>query len=333
MADTARVRAVPRFLLILGAFVMTAATVAHAQEPVATVTPTATPLVTPTAVPELTPTPTVTSTPAASPTVTATPAADPAVTVTATPSPTATVTATPTATASATATPTAEPRAAATPRPSPTPTAPGDFTGAKLTLCHYTGDPAQLYVAVTISADKFSGFYDNELDVIPAPSEGCDALPGLDLNEVRKRPIRVCHRTGDPTAPYELLEYPAGDLGGHENHRGDLVPAPLGTCPGLDYYAIPTVTPNPTVAPDETPTPTATPDGGGEEGDTGAGTPLPVFQGSMLAFTQGATVPAQQLPFTGFELWLIAAAGLALTLMGLGLRLLAAQPPAVGVTR
>lgn len=37
-------------------------------------------------------------------------------------------------------------------------------------------------------------------------------------------------------------------------------------------------------------------------------------------------------PFTGFDLWLIASAGLGLALMGAGLRALAAQPP-LGVTR
>lgn len=323
MADIARMCAAPRLLVLLGAFLMTAGTVAQAQEPVPTATPTATPVATPTAVatPEATPTAEVTP----DPVLTAEP------TATATATPVATVTPHPAAGVRQDATPTPIP----TPEPSPTATPTPEFTGAALTVCHYTGAAGQPYEAAVIDAGAFDAHFDHELDVIPAPPGGCASI--TDPDRAHDAPVFVCHATGDPDRPFTLAgQYPAGDLGGHEGHEGDLIPAPHRTCPGLDFYGVPTATPTPPAEPTATPTEAPEDDAGdGDDGSRGGGRlgdTLPVFSGAMVAVAQGATAPAPQLPFTGFELWLIASAGLALTLMGLGLRLLA-QPPAVGVTR
>jgi hypothetical protein len=254
-----------------------------------------------------------------------------------TPAPSATPTVAASATPAPTATPTATtaPRQDATPTPEPSPTAtatPG-FTGATLTICHYADG---VYETVQIDAGGFDEHYDHEDDVIPAPSGGCDeaGAGGDDF-------VLVCHATGDEERPFTIVQVPSDEgLGGHERHPGDLIPAPDRTCPGLDFYFVPTPVPTPTATaePSASPEPTATaeptPDDRGGDGDDrdGRGGTLPTFRGSMLTALEQGAAPAQQLPFTGLELWLIAAAGAAMTLMGLGLRLLAAQPP-VGVTR
>jgi hypothetical protein len=58
-------------------------------------------------------------------------------------------------------------------------------------------------------------------------------------------PVAVCHYTGSATAPYVLVEAPAGGAE-HAAHEGDLIPAPAGGCPAT--YQGPQ-------APQETPTP------------------------------------------------------------------------------
>ena len=321
MADIGRMCAAPRLLVLLGAFLMTAVTVAQAQEPVATAVPTATATATPTV--EATPTAEVT----------------PAPTLTATPVATATVTPAPPAEATPAPTPQAEVRQDATPTPTPgvSPTATPEFTGASLTVCHYTGTAGQPYTPAVIDAGAFDAHFDHELDVIPAPPGGCDSI--TDPDRAHDAPVFVCHATGDPDRPFTLAgQFEPGDLGGHEGHAGDIIPAPHRTCPGLGFYAVPTATPSPTAEPTATPTegPGSEDDGdraGAGEGDGAQlGDTLPTFSGVMVTSAPTTAISAQQLPFTGLDLWLIAATGLAMTMAGLGLRLLA-QPPDVGVTR
>jgi hypothetical protein len=246
---------------------------------------------------------------------------------TATPAPTETATPVPTAAAvpvavKRTPQPVRHARAQPTPPPTPTPTPPDQITGASLTLCH-TDDGGQTYVPVTITADQYSGYFDEELDIIPAPPSGCANITDPDL--AADQPVTVCHL--ESNGSYSLHTYRPGDLGGHETHKGDLIPAPNGVCPRSEY-AVPTPTPSATSSPTPRPTatatptrtatPTATPDGGVAPARAGATAPAAV---------SGATSPTpSQLPFTGFDLWLIACAGLGMTLMGAGLRLLAAQP-------
>jgi hypothetical protein len=318
-------------LLAVGLLVLACCAVAFAQDPAPTPTPT--PETTPTAT--ATPTPTPTAMPIA--TLVATPVATETATATATTTATATVTPTATPTASATPgapvaltsrpQPSGRPRAVATPPPDPTPTPPDQFTGASLTLCHYTGDASHPYEAVTITADQFSGYFDEEQDIIPAPQEGCDNI--TDPEAAANEKVTVCHLNHDGT--YTLFTYAPGDLGGHEPDKGDLIPAPRGMCPGADgqYVVAATPTPartaTPTATAAHTATPTATPtaDSGVDPASAGS-TPS---DGTPAAAVNGATSPSE-LPFTGLDLWLIACAGLALTLMGAGLRLIAAAQPA-----
>ena len=283
-------------LVILGLCLLTVTAVSWAEEgPAPTPTPTATPAATST--PEIT----ATATPELSPTPTPSPTPGPTVAPLTDEVPKAVAQATITPTPTATATPEGE-------------------GGAALTLCHYTGDATAPYVAVTIDGDEFSEHYDHEQDLIPAPSSGCATEdPGGQTGD----PETICHATGNPERPFLLLVFPDGDLGGHENHPGDLIPAPDGVCPG-DYYGIPTPTPTaePTATPEETAEPTATaeatatPDDGDVDADD-------LGDEGEAAGTTTATTPAGSLPFTGLELWLLFAAGAGFLLTGTGLRLLA----------
>jgi hypothetical protein len=195
---------------------------------------------------------------------------------------------------------------------------------------------------VVVSADQDSLYFESNDNIIPAPTTGCD---NIDPENLPDEDVTGCHLNGDGT--YTFFSYPTGDLHGHEFHKGDFIPAPNGMCPGSDgEYVLPT----PTAVPTTTATATATPDDGDVEGtDEGdeedEGTDDPCFGGcgeieygnpggtlnALAARTETGAPTPSQLPFTGFDLWLIAVAGLALTMMGAGLRLLA-QPP-VGVTR
>jgi hypothetical protein len=310
-------------LLAVGLLLLAMSAAAFAQDP----TPTPTPEPTPTVVPTVTAEPTAVATEIATPTVA------PTVVPTETAAPT--VTATPAATAEATPVvvatrpqPKRHPRAQPTPPPTPTPTPPDKFTGASLTICHGVEDAnsnLDHWETVTISADQPSGYYDEDFIIVPAPPGGCDSITDPDI-AADNNPVTVCHR--EPSGAYTLHRYPIGDLGGHETHKGDIIPAPSGGCPGSEY-AVPTGTATPTSTPTAKPTATATPKATATpRGQVG---PVVVDHAAPAPAELGATAPAQ-LPFTGFDLWLIASAGLGMTLMGAGLRLLAAQPP-VGVTR
>jgi outer membrane biosynthesis protein TonB len=312
-----RTRRTAKTLVLLGLLLLGMATAAFAQDP--TPTPTPTPTV------EATPVPTVTvaPTPVATEAATAVPTTTPAATATPTPAATATPEATPVAVARRPQ-PRAQAKPAPTPMPEPTPTPPDQMTGASLTLC-VTEDEGQTYSAVTISADQPSGYYDNPYNIIPAPPSGCDDI--TDPDTAANQRVTVCHRHSN--GAYSLHRYEIGNLGGHETHKGDIIPAPAGACPRT-AYSVPTATPTP--ASTRTPQPTATPAPDRTPAPDG-GDVAPASAGGSAPAAAGATSPTPgQLPFTGFDLWLIACAGLGMTLMGAGMRLLAAQPP-LGVTR
>lgn len=158
--------------------------------------------------------------------------------------------------------------------------------------------------------------------------------------------VTLCHATGNPEHPYATVT--VGDAGAleHINHDDDLVPAPADGCPDSPVV-LPEDTPAPTPTPPyvlPTPSPTATPaatprpprdedddqaddeeDGGGVKGAGGGDSPT-------LTASPSATRAADtgDLPMTGAEMWLIAAAGIGFLLSGTGIRLLspaAGRPP------
>ncbi len=108
-----------------------------------------------------------------------------------------------------------------------------------MTICHHTDAG---YVAVVITADQSSPHFDEDADIIPAPSTGCEGI--TDPGQAGRVRVTVCHRNPDGT--FTLHDYDAGDLGGHEGDKGDLIPAPNGVCPNLAGTPTATPTPSPT---------------------------------------------------------------------------------------
>ena len=233
--------------------------------------------------------------------------------------------------------PTRRVRQAATPAPTPpppasTPDPTADFVGAALTFCHTDATDVKSidetdYIAVTVDGGKTSEHYNHSNDIRPAPAGGCASIN--DPDAAARKPLYVCHATGDPEQPYAILGPIARDrVSDHGGHKGDIIPAPRGTCPGLRAYAVPTPSPVPTPYAVATtvattvavPAHTATPDD-----ERPAQVLLPAAAGAAAPGVTPVTV-AEQLPFTGFDLWVIAAAGFGMALAGVGLRLLADAP-------
>lgn len=337
MADTGAVdlaERAARMLIAVGGLVLAMTAVAFAQDVTPVPTPEAAVATTPvpTPVSEATITPTATPSPIATPSLTATPSPSPSPAPSPSPSPSPSPGPGPTVSPS----PPPQDRAAPEPTPEPTPTPPDQFTGAALTICHYTGSG---YVAVTITADQYSPYFDAPNDIIPAPSAGCD---NVDPGSSPDQEVTVCHRNADGT--YTLLRYPPNDLGGHEGDLGDLIPAPAGACPGAAVAPTPTSTPTPSPSPVPSATPTSEPPDNDVLAEATAEptraaraerVSIPAAIARVSAVESGATARAtptpDTLPFTGLDLGLIVGLGFALVLMGAGLRLVAAQP--VGVTR
>lgn len=44
--------------------------------------------------------------------------------------------------------------------------------------------------------------------------------------------ITICHATSSATNPYVQITISVNGLNGHSNHANDIIPAPLGGCPG-----------------------------------------------------------------------------------------------------
>jgi LPXTG-motif cell wall-anchored protein len=149
----------------------------------------------------------------------------------------------------------------------------------------------------------------------------------------------LCHATGNPDAPYELITVPEGGIDAHFGHPDDIIPAPAGGCPGAAAQATPTPTPVPaepvpppptvTPAPDIVPQATATP---ARPRSRPRAQSAPVQTQSeaepLTATSPTIALATGALPATGSEVWLTAAFGLSFLLAGSGLRLLSRRPSA-----
>ena len=59
--------------------------------------------------------------------------------------------------------------------------------------------------------------------------------------------VTLCHATGSETNPYAVITIDENGLHGHDDHEGDIIPAPAGGCPGpTTTTTAPTVTTAPT---------------------------------------------------------------------------------------
>jgi hypothetical protein len=97
-----------------------------------------------------------------------------------------------------------------------------------LTVCHATGDSANPYEELTIvNNDQLNVHSEHPYDLIPAPVNGCPANPVFTNNGK----ITICHATDNQTNPYEEITVSIYGLDGHDQHAGDIIPAPAEGCP------------------------------------------------------------------------------------------------------
>jgi hypothetical protein len=101
----------------------------------------------------------------------------------------------------------------------------------KISICHATG--AGIYVQITVDRNGLNGHGDHAGDMIPAPADGCpsriESFSTPTSSSVPVGKIAICHATSGGS--YELVLVNKGQLGAHESHSQDIIPAPVGGCP------------------------------------------------------------------------------------------------------
>ncbi len=110
------------------------------------------------------------------------------------------------------------------------PTTPAAIVNNSLpfTVCHATDDPANPYEELTIVNNaELNVHSEHPYDIIPAPVNGCPAIPVL----INNGKITICHATDSQTNPYNEITVSVNGLNGHDRHAGDIIPAPAEGCP------------------------------------------------------------------------------------------------------
>jgi hypothetical protein len=96
----------------------------------------------------------------------------------------------------------------------------------EVTFCHVNGNQTDPYDEITVKVNGLDGHGLHEGDVFPiADGAGCPAT----LVSVDK--IMICHATGSVKNPYVLITVDINGLNGHNQHAGDIIPAPAAGCP------------------------------------------------------------------------------------------------------
>jgi hypothetical protein len=225
----------------------------------------------------------------------------------------------------------------------------------KTTLCHSTGSATNPFVTITVSnnAVKAHARHHDGRDIIPAPAEGCpkgadkakDAAPAKpDAAKERGNghaKVTICHATGSETNPFVRITIAEPAVAAHRRHQHgeDIIPAPEAGCPGPAAAAAPAraAEPAPATAPAElraaapsvalvAPATATAP--GGEASLPGTADVLGEFATGAAPSADVAPATATResgaspsaslgsLPFTGLDLWLVIAAGLAALVAG-----------------
>jgi hypothetical protein len=96
-------------------------------------------------------------------------------------------------------------------------------------LCHATSDKINPFEEIAVSLNGLNGHGDHEGDFFPTAKGGCLINPAtMGTNDGK---ITICHATNSKNNPYNLITISINGLSGHNNHEGDIIPAPSGGCP------------------------------------------------------------------------------------------------------
>lgn len=106
-------------------------------------------------------------------------------------------------------------------------------TNGKIAICHATSSKTNPYNEINVSVAGLNGHGNHEGDLIPVPEEGCPTGPAPAATNVGNNDgkVTICHHTGSSKNPYNLITVSVNGLNGHNNHAGDIIPAPAAGCP------------------------------------------------------------------------------------------------------
>lgn len=100
-------------------------------------------------------------------------------------------------------------------------------TNTPVTACHATGDQDNPYEEISIDSTNAKEHLGHPNDIYPVPVGGCPS----NLVDVDNNKITICHSTGNENNPYNEITVSINGLNGHDDHVGDIIPAPVGGCP------------------------------------------------------------------------------------------------------
>jgi hypothetical protein len=99
----------------------------------------------------------------------------------------------------------------------------------KITICHATSGENDPYNQITVSVNGLNGHNQHEDDIIPMPAAGCPkSQPPASAVD---RKVTICHATNSAKNPFNQITVSINGLNGHDQHAGDIIPAPTGGCP------------------------------------------------------------------------------------------------------
>ena len=104
------------------------------------------------------------------------------------------------------------------------------ISDGKITICHATGSETNPYNEITVSVNGLNGHGTHESDVFPTVEDGCPATSPA-VTSLNNDKVTICHATGSKKNPYTEITVSVNGLNGHDQHEGDIIPAPAGGCP------------------------------------------------------------------------------------------------------
>ena len=104
-------------------------------------------------------------------------------------------------------------------------------TNSTINICHATNVEAAPFTEVAVSVNGLDGHATHVGDFFPVPEGGCPTTPLADPDGNNDGKVTICHATSSAKNPYNEITISVNGLSGHQNHAGDIIPAPAEGCP------------------------------------------------------------------------------------------------------